>query len=78
VAVDLARLAVYGSMFFARDFATLRQGGGEGLVVAAVAAAWLGSFAGARLVRSVTLRGLQAIVAVMLLLVAVLLAAGLI
>ena len=78
VVVDLARLAVYGSTFFARDFATLREGGGEGLVVAAVAAAWLGSFVGARLVRSVTLRALQVIVAGMLLLVAALLATGLI
>jgi uncharacterized membrane protein YfcA len=78
VVVDLARLAVYGSTFFARDFATLREGRGEGLVVAAVAAAWLGSFVGARLVRSVTLRALQMIVAAMLLLVAALLAAGII
>jgi uncharacterized membrane protein YfcA len=78
VIVDLARLAVYGSTFFARDFAILRGQGGEGLVAAAIAAAWLGSFVGARLVRSVTLRALQAIVAAVLLLVAVLLAAGIV
>ena len=78
VVVDCARLAVYGVAFFARDFAILREGGGEGLVVAAVAAAWLGSFLGARLVRAVTLRALEGIVAAMLLLVAVLLAAGLV
>jgi len=78
VVVDLARLGVYGKTFFARDFAILRERGGEGLVVAAVVAAWLGSFVGSRLVRSVTLRALQTIVAAMLLLVAVLLAAGLV
>ena len=78
VVVDLARLGVYGKTFFARDFVILRERGGEGLVVAAVVAAWLGSFVGSRLVRSVTLRALQTIVAAMLLLVAVLLAAGLV
>ena len=78
VIVDFSRLAVYGATFFARDFATLRECGGEGLVAAAVLAAWLGSFVGARLVDKVTLRGVQQLVAAMLLLVALLLAAGIV
>jgi uncharacterized membrane protein YfcA len=78
VVVDCARLAVYGAAFFARDFALLRERGGEGLVLAAIAAAWLGSFLGARLVRTITLRALQGIVTAMLLLVSLLLTAGLV
>ena len=76
VVVDCSRLAAYGATFFARDFAILRERGGEGLVLAAIAAAWLGSFLGARLLRAITLRAIQTIVAAMLLLVAALLAAG--
>jgi uncharacterized membrane protein YfcA len=78
VMVDAARLAVYGASFFARDLAILRQRGGQGLVLAAIAAAWLGSFLGARLLPSVTLRALRWVVAAMLFLVAGLLAAGLV
>jgi uncharacterized membrane protein YfcA len=78
VMVDAARLAVYGASFFARDLGILRERGGEGLVLAATASAWLGSFLGARLMPAVTLRALQRIVAAMLLLVAGLLAAGLV
>ena len=78
VVVDLARLGVYGSTFLGRDLATLRDQGGESLVAAAIAAAWLGSFVGSRLVRSVTLRSVQLLVAAMLVLVAALLAAGLV
>jgi uncharacterized membrane protein YfcA len=77
VLVDLARLAVYGTTFLAGDFAVLRERGAEGLVFAAVAAAWLGSFLGARMARTVTLPGLRWIVASMLWLVAVLIATGL-
>jgi uncharacterized membrane protein YfcA len=76
VIVDFARLAVYGVTFFARDLATLRERGGAGVVAAAVVAAWLGSFVGARLIDKVTLRGVQKLVATMLLLVALLLASG--
>jgi uncharacterized membrane protein YfcA len=78
VMVDLARLGVYGSGFFARGLAPLREQGGVGLVAAAIAAAWLGSFVGSRLVRSVTLRALQLLVGALLLLVAALLAAGIV
>jgi uncharacterized membrane protein YfcA len=78
VMVDAARLAVYGASFLARDLGILRERGGEGLVLAATASAWLGSFLGARLMQAVTLRTLQWMVAAMLLLVAGLLIAGLV
>ena len=50
----------------------------QAFIGTSVVSAWLGSLTGARLVRSVTLRALQLIVAAMLLLVAALLAAGII
>lgn len=78
VMVDAARLAVYGASFFARDLAILREREGRGLVLAAIAAAWVGSFLGARLLPAVTLEALRWIVAAMLLLVAGLLAAGIV
>jgi hypothetical protein len=58
VVVDICRLLVYGSTFFARDFAILRQGGGVGLVVAGSLAAFLGAFIGSRLLKKVTMRGI--------------------
>jgi hypothetical protein len=48
-----------------------------GLVVAATLAAFLGAFIGARLVRKITLRALQIIVAAMLMLIGAGMASGL-
>ncbi len=78
VAVDVSRLLVYGSTFFARDFAILRQGGGIGLVVAGSLAAFLGAFIGSRLLKKVTMRGIQTAVGVMLFLLSLALGTGLI
>jgi uncharacterized membrane protein YfcA len=78
VIVDVSRLLVYGLAFFAKDFAVLRQHGGLGLIAAASLAAFTGSFVGSRLVKSVTLKSLQQIVGVMLMVLAIALAAGLV
>jgi len=78
VIVDVSRLLVYGLAFFAKDFAVLRQHGGLGLIAAASLAAFTGSFVGSRLVKSVTLKSLQQIVGVMLIVLAIALAAGLV
>ncbi len=78
VIVDLSRLAVYGATFFAADFKVLREGGGLGLVVAAAACAFIGSFVGARLVRKVTMTGLRRFVGAALLVLACILGGGLI
>jgi uncharacterized membrane protein YfcA len=78
VAVDVSRLLVYGSTFFERDFAILRQGGGIGLVVAGSLAAFLGAFIGSRLLKKVTMRGIQTAVGSMLFLLSMALGAGLI
>ncbi len=72
VMVDLARMAVYGAG------ASAHAGTVDwGLVAAACAAAFLGAYGGARLLRKVTLRAVQLAVSVLLLLVALGLASGL-
>jgi hypothetical protein len=75
VLVDVARLAVYGLAF---DRTMLDDPRLRGLVLVATAAAFLGSFLGTRLVRKVTLRAIQVVVAALLLLVAAGLATGLV
>ena len=78
VIVDVSRLLVYGSTFFARDFAILKEGGGIGLVVAGSLAAFLGAFIGSRLLKKITLRAIQTLVGIMLLILAIALGMGLI
>jgi len=74
--VDVARLAVYSAAFYTANFALV--GDIKLLVLVAIAFAFLGSFVGSRLVKKVTLRALQQIVGVMLLVVGVGLMAGLV
>lgn len=75
VIVDLARLLVYGLSFYSANFAI--ASGMGGLVLAATLAAFVGSFIGTRLMKKVTLRTVQMIVGVMLILVGAGLASGL-
>jgi hypothetical protein len=75
--VDLVRLAVYSAAFYVEGFAPVR-GEAWRLVLLGVLAAFIGSFAGARLLRKVTLRALQYIVGAMLMLAGIGLVAGLI
>jgi len=78
VVVDVCRLAVYGATFLSRDLDVLRSRGGTGLVVAATLAAFVGTFAGSRLVRKVELETVHRAVGVLLLLLATALSAGLV
>jgi len=75
VIVDAARLLVYGLSFYAVSFSGVREIGG--LVFAATLAAFLGAFIGSRLVKKITLRTLQIIIGVMLILVGFGMASGL-
>jgi uncharacterized membrane protein YfcA len=77
VVVDVSRLAVYGTTFLTRDVAALEGRGGLGLVGAATLAAFVGTYAGSRLVQKVTLRSVHRIVTGMLFLLALALSAGL-
>ena len=77
VLVDVARLATYSAGFVSRDFGgVLAARGGWTLVGAATAAAFVGSFAGARLLPKVTMRAIRWLVGVLLVLLAAALAAG--
>jgi uncharacterized protein len=77
VIVDLARLLVYGLMFYTTSFIVL-EGDIIGLVIAATLAAFTGSYIGRRLLKKVTLRTVQVIVGVMLIFLGIGLATGLI
>lgn len=79
VLVDVTRLAVYGGAFAARPLgAALAGRGGWPLVAAAVVAAFLGSFLGARVLSGVTMRTIRWLVGGMLAVLSGALAAGLI
>lgn len=80
VVVDVTRLIVYGVALVGASFSTLSESGRSawGLVIAGTAAAFVGSFIGARLVKKVTMRTIQVIVGVMLLVLGLAFGAGLI
>ncbi|MCP4300640.1 MAG: TSUP family transporter, partial [Gammaproteobacteria bacterium] len=78
VVVDLFRLATYGVTFFSRHFDQVVEAGGIGLVAAATLAAFIGAFAGSRLMKKVTMKTVQRIVGVMLILLAIGLGTGII
>jgi uncharacterized membrane protein YfcA len=80
--VDLARLAVYTLGFStlgrSADWDLLRNRDTQMLIAAACIAAFVGSYFGAKLVKKVTLKTIQRIVAVMLIIFAAALGAGLV
>jgi len=78
VVVDVARLIVYGLTFFAKNFSAVAGQGITGLVIAGVVAAFIGSFVGVRLMKTVTMKAVQMTVGVLLLVTAALLATGLV
>jgi len=77
VIVDTTRLAVYGLSHFTRSFAVLTPSVWT-VVAIAIASAFLGAFVGSRLLKKVTLRAVQIVVAVTMILLGTGLAAGLI
>lgn len=77
VITDLARLLVYGVVFYSSRSAALDAGVG-GLVIASSLAAFLGAFIGSRLIKKVTLRLIQLIVGAMMLALGMGIATGLI
>jgi uncharacterized membrane protein YfcA len=78
VAIDVSRLAVYGVTLFSKQLAALQSQGIAGLVVAGSLAAFLGAFIGKRMLKKVTMRGIQVTVGGMLLLLSVALGMGLV
>ncbi len=78
VAVDCARLLTYGVTYFSKHFDQVAASGVAGLAGAATLAAFIGAYSGAKLMKKVTMKTVQRIVGVTLMLVAVALGAGLI
>jgi len=76
VIVDVARLFVYGVTFHMSNISAV--GNIWGLVAAATAAAFVGSFLGIKLIKKITLSVIQIIVGIMLILVGTGMATGLI
>jgi uncharacterized protein len=77
VVVDVARLLVYGAAFYTASFTVLERDS-LGLIIAATLAAFTGSFIGRRLLKKVTLRTIQMVVGVMLILLGIALGVGII
>lgn len=77
VIVDLVRLIVYGASTLTTQFEALPDGS-ETLVGAAILSAFAGAYLGARLLKKLTLRAVQLLVAALMTMVGLALAAGLI
>jgi uncharacterized protein len=76
VVVDVSRLLVYGVTVLSGHLGALAHDGMWGLVLAGTLAAFAGAFTGARLMKKVTLRGIQVGVGLMLILLAAALGLG--
>ena len=75
VIVDVSRLLIYGLSFYTMKISQVESMGG--IILAAIIAAFAGSFVGARLMKKVTLQAVQIIVGVMLIVVGIGMATGL-
>lgn len=75
VIVDCVRLIVYGAATFAAHFDALPNGA-EGMIAAATLSAFVGAYLGARMLRKLTLRAVQIVVAIFMAIVGLGLAAG--
>ncbi len=80
VVVDVSRLIVYGGTVLTGSLGAVAGSGTGlwGLVAAGSLAAFVGSFIGVRLVKSVTMRAIRLLVGAMLLLLGIALGVGLI
>lgn len=78
VVVDISRLIIYGTTFFHQSFDVLKNHGGIGLIIAGTVAAFLGAFIGTRLIQKITMRAIQSMVGVMLLMLSITLGLGII
>jgi uncharacterized membrane protein YfcA len=76
VVVDISRLLVYGVTFFSKQLTVLEHQDITGLVLAGCLSAFLGAFIGARLLKKITMRGIQVMVGIMLVLLSIALALG--
>jgi uncharacterized membrane protein YfcA len=78
IAIDVARISVYGSSFLFQNLNTVNNGQSIIYVVVACLSAFIGTYFGKTLLKKVTIRNVQVLVSIMLLLFAVLLGLGII
>lgn len=78
VAVDLARLSIYGVFALRDNLGALAEGSALSLLITAIVAAFVGSFVGARLMHKVTLNTVRRLVGALLLVLGAAIAAGLV
>ncbi len=78
VLIDISRLTVYGSSFFLSHFRAVDDKNSVHMLMAACLAAFAGSLAGRKLLKKVTMRSIQLIVGVLILLFSLLLGSGII
>lgn len=77
IVIDISRLSVYGTSFFAQHFKALGDKSNLLLLVASLAA-FAGSLTGRKVLRKITFRGVQLTVGILILVLALLMAAGII
>jgi uncharacterized protein len=78
VLIDISRLTVYGSSFFAKHFQSVDNKNSIIMILVACLAAFTGSFFGRKLLKKITMRSVQLTVGIMILIFALLLGAGII
>jgi uncharacterized protein len=78
VLIDISRLTVYGSSFFISHFEAVGENKSLYMLIVACLAAFTGSLLGRKLLKKVTMRSIQLIVGVLILLFALLLGTGII
>ncbi len=77
IVIDISRLSVYGSSFFARHFQAIQDESAL-LVIVACLSAFAGSYIGRKVLRKFTFRGVQLTVGILILVLALLLGTGII
>jgi uncharacterized protein len=78
ILVDVFRLTVYGIAFYYAKTQVQNHDGFTSLVITGILAAFVGSFIGTRLIHKVTMRNIQIMVGILLMLLALLLATGIV
>ncbi len=76
--VDITRLSVYASLLAGGKLTNMSTRNDQVLILAAIAAAFLGVVLGKRLLKKITMRMIQRLTGIMLIAIAILLAAGII
>lgn len=78
ILIDISRISVYGASFLFEKIKTIDNDNAMVFMIVACLSAFIGSFAGKQLLKKVTIRNVQIIVSVMLLLFAFLLGLGIV